>query len=100
MRRLLLMCLAVLVATFVAFYPYLSGVGICVSGGCPEISQPTHAAHAGFSTLSQLAMLATSVAVVGALGSFRRRRTADRQYPFETYLSPDTPPPRFLSSRY
>jgi hypothetical protein len=50
--RTTLVVLAFLVAAFVALYPYLGSMGICDSGGCPQI---VHSASGGFSTACPIA---------------------------------------------
>lgn len=88
--------LAVLVAAFVALYPLLD----CGPGGCPEVSQSSHAAHAGLSTACLAAVLGGSgVAAPIFLPFLGRRRIADQRRPVETYLSPEAPPPQVLPSR-
>ena len=98
-RRALLVMLAVLVAAFVALHPYLDEEAVCGFGGCPDVSQSSHATHVGFSTVCLVAVLVASRAVV-IFATFRgRRRVVDHWRPVETYLSPDPPPPRVLPVR-
>lgn len=99
-RTYLHFALAILVAAFVSFHPYLDAAGLCGSGGCPKPSHSSHATHVGFSTTCLAAVLVASGAAVFALASsLGRRRVAEHRRPVEPYLSPDTPPPRVLSSR-
>lgn len=87
--------LAVLVAAFVALYPYLDGAGLCVAGGCPEASG--HAQAAGFSAVCLVAVLAASrLATAAPSIPFLARRTARPCRPREAHLPPETPPPRTL----
>ncbi|QIN81032.1 hypothetical protein GBA65_21545 (plasmid) [Rubrobacter marinus] len=91
--------LAVLVAAFLAMHPYLDAAGLCGAGGCPEPSQSSsHAAHGGgFSAACVAAVLVNSAATTLAFASLLGRRfVGDHRRPVETYLSPDTPPPRVL----
>lgn len=94
--------LAVMVGVFVILHPYLDEAGLCGLGGCPEPSQSSsHAAHSGgFSTACMAAVLVASGTAAFAFASlFGGRRIADHRRPIETYLSLDTPPPRFLLGR-
>lgn len=87
---------AVLLAAFVMLYPLLD----CGAQGCPEISQASHATHAGLSTACLAVVLAGSGAAAPVLLPFLgRRRIANPLRPVETYLSPEAPPPRVLLSR-
>jgi hypothetical protein len=95
LRCTCLVAIAVLVAAFVALYPLLD----CGPGGCPEVSQTSHAAHAGLSTACLAAVLVgLSVAAPIFFPSLGRRRIANPRRPIETYLSPEAPPPRVLPS--
>lgn len=88
--------LAVLVAAFVVLYPLLD----CGPEGCPEVSQSSHAAHAGLSTACLAAVLVGSgVAAPIFLPFLGRRRITNPRRPVETYLSPEAPPPRLPPSR-
>ncbi len=92
----LTIALAVLVAVFVALYPLLD----CGPEGCPEVSQSSHAAHAGLSTACLAAVLVGSgVAAPIFLPFLGRRRITNPRRPVETYLSPEAPPPRLPPSR-
>lgn len=99
MRSPLLLVLAVIVAAFVAFYPYLDGMGFCDDGGCPEISQSSPTTSVGFSAVCcPLAVLALGSAAF-AFVSFRGQRTvADHPRLIGLYLSPDPPPPRVFQT--
>jgi hypothetical protein len=94
MRRTYVAALAVLVAAFVALYPYLGEMGFCGSGGCPEVSHSSHAPPAGYWAACLVAVLVASPAAPLAAASFSRRRAADHPRPTEPCLSPETPPPR------
>ncbi len=92
----LTIALAVLVAAFVALYPLLD----CGPGGCPEVSQASHAAHAGLSTACLAALLAGSSAAAPIFLSFLGQHgVTNSRRPIETYLSPEAPPPRVLPGR-
>jgi hypothetical protein len=96
MRRPLLLFLAVLLAAFVASYPYLDGMGLCVSGGCPDAQQASSTTPGGLSGACLLvAVLGSSVGVAAFTLSRIRPRTAVRRIT-QLYLTPDPPPPRFL----
>jgi hypothetical protein len=99
LRRAYLVALAVLVATFVALYPYLGNRGMCDSGECPYATQSSsHTSSTGLASVCVSAVLSAFPAVL-AFALFRGRRlpAADSR-PAELYLSPDPPPPRsFLS---
>jgi hypothetical protein len=93
--RTCLVTIALLVAAFVALYPLLD----CGPGGCPEILQASHAAHAGLSTACLAAVLVGSLAAPAFASFSGRRRPVNQRRPAAAYLSPNTPPPRVLSSR-
>lgn len=90
-RRASLAALAILVAAFVALYPYLGAVGLCGSGGCPHASQAQTSAPAEIIGSCVAAIYVASAAAL-APGSFCRPASDPR--PEEAYLSPDPPPPR------
>ena len=87
--------LAVLVATFVALYPYLGNMGMCHSGECPYAAQSSsHTSSAGLASVCVSAVLSAFPAVL-ALALLRGRRlSAADSRPWQLYLSPDPPPPR------
>ncbi len=95
LRRTYLLVIAALVAAFVALYPYLDGMGVCVSGGCPEVSQSSHTATGGLATACMLvaAVLAGTPAVF-AFAALRGRPAAASVRPAQLYLSPEPPPPK------
>jgi hypothetical protein len=93
-HRTCLVTIAVLVAAIVALYPLLD----CGPGGCPEVSQTSHAAHAGLSTAYLAAVLVGSGAAPSLLPFLGRRRVDNSHRPVETYISPEAPPPRVFSS--
>jgi hypothetical protein len=99
LRNRYLFALAVLVAAFVALYPYLGNMGMCDSGECP------YAAHSSSHTSSSSLALVCVSAVLSAFPAMlvfallrgRCLPAADSR-PMQLYLSPDPPPPRtFLS---
>jgi hypothetical protein len=97
-RRTYLVVIAVLVAAFVAMYPYFGAMDMCDSGECPYAVQSSHTASAGLASACVSAVL-SALPVLLAFTLFRGRRspTADER-PTQLYLSPDPPPPRtFLS---
>jgi hypothetical protein len=99
LRPTYLFTLAVLVAAFVALYPYLGNMGMCEVGECPYAAQSSsHTSSAGLASVCVSAVLSAFPAVL-AFALFRRRRLAAADSrPAELYLSPDPPPPRsFLS---
>lgn len=94
-RRTYLVALAVLVATFVALYPYLEGMDACMVGECPYAAQSSHGGSTGFMATCLSFALAASSAVVLALATSRGRRVIPVGLrPAQTYLSPDPPPPQ------
>ena len=96
-RRTYLVAFAVLVATFVALYPYLGAMGHCDIQGdeCPYAMQSSHTTSAGFAATCLSAVLAVSSIAVLALATFRSRRVAFNDVrPADIFLSLDTPPPR------
>ena len=100
LRRTCLFALAVLVATFVALYPYLGNMGMCDSGECPYAAQSSsHTSSTGLASVCASAVLSAFPAVL-ALALLRGRRSPVAfSRPTQLYLSPDPPPPRYLSSR-
>ena len=94
MRSTYMIPLAVLVAAFVALYPYLTGMSSCGPGECPYAVQPSQGA-AGI-VACVVAVLAVSSAVGFASAIFRGYRLpATDRCPTQLYLSPDSPPPQF-----
>ncbi len=91
-RRTYLLALALLVAAFVALYPYLDSMEMCDSGECP---MATHSA-AGFSAVGCLivAVVASAPTMVRALSALRMSGAASEQRPLQVFSSPDPPPPR------
>jgi hypothetical protein len=100
LRSTYLFVLAVLVAAFVALYPYLGTMEMCNFGECPyaaQSSSPT--SSAGLSSACVSAVLSAFPAVL-ALALFRGRRLpAGDARPTQLDLSPDPPPPRSFLSR-
>jgi hypothetical protein len=97
--RTSLAILALLVAAFVALYPYLGSMGMCDFGECPYAAQSSsHTSSAGLASVCVSAVLSAVPAVL-AFALFRGRLlpAADSR-PTELYLSPDPPPPRFFLS--
>ena len=101
MRPTCLVALALLVAAFVAFYPYLSGMGPCYGGECPYATHSSsEGSNTGFATACVGAgLVASSVAVL----AFAVRRgclaTTDDPRPTEVYFSLEPPPPRLPLTR-
>ncbi len=81
LRRTCLVVLRVLVAAFVALYPYVDGGGFCGSPGCPDALQAPHAAS-HLPGVSAVAVLA-AVLTVGTFAGFRARRDAPEARPAE-----------------
>jgi cytochrome bd-type quinol oxidase subunit 2 len=96
LRRAHLIMLAVLVAAFVALYPYLGSMGMCDSGECPQI---VHSASSGFSTACLSAVVLVVVPMLLAVTAFGWRSTTSEVRPIEVFSSPDPPPPRPTFSR-
>lgn len=99
LRHTYLFALAVLVAAFVAVYPYLGNMEMCDFGECPYAAQSSsHTSSAGLASVCVSAVLSAVPAVL-AFALFRGRRlSAADSRPMQFYLSPDPPPPRsFLS---
>jgi hypothetical protein len=95
LRRTYLFTLAMLVAAFVALYPYLDSMQMCDSGECPLAA---HSASVGFSAVGCLivAVLA-SAPTMRAVSALRMRGAASEQRPLQVFSSPDPPPPRSFS---
>lgn len=96
-RRTYLVALAVVVATFVALYPYLGGMGPCYGGECPYATHSSsEGSGGGFAAGCVGAGIAASAVVALALAASRGRRAdAAGSRPAQLYLSPESPPPRF-----
>src|SRR5215207_5544710 len=95
-RRTTLVVLALLVAAFVALYPYLGSMGMCDSGECPQI---VHSASGGFSTACLIAAVLVVVPMLRALAAFGWRSATSELRPIQVFSSPDPPPPRSFLSR-
>jgi hypothetical protein len=99
LSRTTLIVLAVVVAAFVALYPYLGTMGMCDSGECPYAAQSSsHTSAAGLASVCMSAVLSAFPALLAfALFRWHRLPTGDSR-PMQFYLSPNPPPPRsFLS---
>ncbi len=96
MRRPLLLFIAVLLAAFVASYPYLDGMGLCVSGGCPDAQQASSAISGGLSGACLLVAVLGSTPAVVAFALFRGSPFSANRHPTQLYFSPEPPPPRDL----
>jgi hypothetical protein len=100
LHRTTVVILAVLVAAFVALYPYLGAMEMCDSGECPYAAQSSHTTtSSGLASACLIAVLSAFPAVL-AFALFRGRLlpAADKR-PTQLYLSPDPPPPRAFLSR-
>jgi hypothetical protein len=95
-RRTYLLALAMLVAAFVALYPYLDAVQMCDSGECPMAA---HSASGGFSAAGCfiVAVVLASAPAMRALSTLQLRGAASEQRPLQVFSSPDPPPPRSFS---
>jgi cytochrome bd-type quinol oxidase subunit 2 len=96
LRNRHLFALAVLVAVFVALYPYLGTMGMCDSGECPQI---VHSASSGFSTACLIAVVLVVVPVLRPVTAFGWRSATSVLRPIQVFSSPDPPPPQPLPSR-
>ncbi len=99
LRYTTLVILVVLVAAFMALYPYLGGMGMCEVGECPYAAQSSsHTSSAGLASVCVSAVLSAFPAVL-AFALFQGCRSPAGDWrPMQLYLSPDPPPPRsFLS---
>ncbi len=95
MRGTYLTALAVIVAAFVALYPYLTGMGSCGTGECLYAVQSSHGGSVGFTAACLTATLASPLVAAFASFAFRGRNiTPVEAQPSQLYLSPDPPPPR------
>jgi hypothetical protein len=94
--RTTLIILALVVAAFVALYPYLGSMGMCDSGECPQI---VHSASGGFSTACLIAAVLVVVPVLRAVTGFGWRSATSELRPIQVFSSLDPPPPRLLPSR-
>jgi hypothetical protein len=90
-RRTTLVVLAVLVAAFVALYPYLGSMGMCDSGECPQM---VHSASGGVSTACLIAAALVVVPVLRTVTAFGWRGATSELRPMQVFSSPDPPPPR------
>lgn len=92
LRRTSPLVFAVLVAAFVALYPYLDTGGLCDLGGCPDALQTSHTvSHAPM--MYAVAVLA-AVPALSAFATFGRRHSTQEAQPTEWYISPDPRPPQ------
>ena len=82
LHRTYLLVLAILVAAFVALYPYLD----CDAGQCPEASHLSHKSSAGPLATCLVAVLASTTATRASAPLFRGRRAEHRRRPAEAYL--------------
>lgn len=90
-----LFALAVLVAAFVALYPYaVECADAYVSGGCTHTSG-VHGAPLGCSAATCAAAVLAMPQAVLVLTGLSRNFPASALRPAEAYLPLDTPPPRF-----
>jgi hypothetical protein len=86
LRSAYLVGLAIVVAVFVALYPYLAAMDRCEVGECPYAAQTCVSA-------------VLTVGVVIAFAASRGHRIFAVERPSaEPYLSPDPPPPRLSPS--
>jgi hypothetical protein len=94
-HRPYLIVFAVLVAAFVALYPYLGAIGACDHGECPYMVQSSHTTASSLLSTCLSAVLSASPAGVLALALLHRRRiNATQSRPEEIFLPPDPPPPQ------
>lgn len=87
--------LAVLVAVFVALYPYLD----CGPGGCPDAAQAPHPASGGSLVSCLVAVLVAAPAARGFAGGHAFRRPSSDLRSSQTYLSPEPHPPQTFPDR-
>ncbi len=99
LRHTYLFALAVLVAAFVALYPYLGNMGMCDSGEFPYAAQSSsHTSSAGLASVCASAVLSAFPAMLAFALFWGRCLPAAGSRRTQLYLSPDPPPPRsFLS---
>ena len=96
LRHIYFFTLAVLVATFVALYPYLGNMGMCDAAECPYAAQSSsHTASAGVASVCVSVVLSAFPAVLAFALLRGRHLPAGASRPLQLYLSPDPPPPRF-----
>ena len=95
LRNRYLFALAVLVATFVALYPYLGNMSMCDSGECPYAAQSSsHTSSAGLGSVCVSAVLSAFPAMLAFATLRGRWLSAERSRPAQFFLSPDPPPPQ------
>ena len=95
LRHTYLFVLAVLVAAFVALYPYLGSMEMCDFGECPYAAQsPAHTSSAGLVSVCVSAVLSAVPAMLAFAMLRGRRLPATDSRSTQFYLSPDPPPPR------
>ncbi len=95
LRNRYLFALAVLVATFVALYPYLGDMSMCDSGECPyAVQSSSHTSSASLASVC-VSVVLSAVPAVLAFALLRGRRVVAANWrPMQLYLSLDPPPPR------
>lgn len=87
--------LAVLVAVFVALYPYLD----CGPGGCPDAAQAPHHISGGSLASCLVAVLAVAPKARSARSSTAFRRPSSERILSQTHVAPSPhPPQRFTSA--
>ncbi len=98
-RRTSLIALGVVVAIFVALYPYLGAMDFCERGECPyAMTHSSSSNSAGPVSACVVAALAASFAGMMAPALLRGRRVfASNAWLTQFHLSPESPPPRFSS---
>jgi hypothetical protein len=100
LRNRYIFALAVLVAAFVALYPYLGNMEMCDLGECPYAAQSSsHTAPTTPTSVCVSVVLSAFPAMLAFALLRRRHLPASDSRPTELYLSPDPPPPRFFLSR-
>ncbi|CAN5742575.1 hypothetical protein BH20ACT11_BH20ACT11_05600 [soil metagenome] len=91
-RRISLSAVALLVAVFVALYPYLDLAGYCDDGGCPDVTQISASASPDLPSTGVLSEAVAPIAAV-AMAAGLILLLSERR-PDELLLSPESPPPR------
>lgn len=94
-----MIALAILVAAFVALYPYFGSMDFCEGGECPyAMTQASHGNSAGLVWACAAAVLtALSAGMIAPALSSGRRVFASSRWATQFHLSLDPPPPRFSS---
>ncbi|WP_119070130.1 hypothetical protein [Rubrobacter indicoceani] len=95
-HRTFIIALTILVAAFVALYPYFGSMDFCERGECPyAMTQASHGNSAGLvSACAVAALAALSAGMLAPALSSGRRLFVSSRWATQFHISLDPPPPR------